>query len=68
MESDRAYAYCCQYFIEDVTGWRMYEELHDYEENGINTRRVLVRYMASWIPWEPNAEKLIARLRELAGE
>ena len=46
----------------------MYEELHDYEENGINTRRVLVRYMASWIPWEPNAEKLIARLRELAGE
>lgn len=46
----------------------MHEELHDYEENGISTRQVLSRYMASWIPWEPHADKLIARLRELAGE
>ena len=68
MESDRAFAYCCQYFIEDVTGWRMEEELRDYEENGISERYVLSRYMASWIPWESHADRLIARLRELAGE
>ena len=68
MESDSAFAYCCQYFIEDVTGWRMYAELRDYEENGISTRQVLSRYMAYWIPWEPHADRLIARLRKLAGE
>lgn len=68
IKSDRAFAYCCQYFIEDVTGWRFEEELRDYEENGISTRQVLSRYMASWIPWESHADRLIVRLRELAGE
>ena len=46
----------------------MEEELRDYEENGISERYVLSRYMASWLPWEPHADRLIARLRELAGE
>ena len=68
MESDRAFAYCCQYFIEDVTGWRMEEEVRDYEENGISERYVLSRYMASWIPWESHADRLIARIRKFAGE
>ena len=68
MKSDRAFSYCCQYFIEDVTGWRIKEELRERRENGVNERYVLSRYMASWIPWEPRADKLIARVRELAGE
>ena len=46
----------------------MEEELRDYEENGISTRQVLSRYMASWIPWESHADRLIARIRKLAGE
>lgn len=68
MDSDRAFAYSCQYFIEDVTGWRMEEELRERRENGISERYFLSRYMASWIPWEPNADRLIERLRKLAGE
>ena len=68
MDSDRAFAYSCQYFIEDVTGWRMEEELRERRENGISERYFLSRYMASWIPWEPHADRLIARIRKLAGE
>ena len=68
MKSDRAFAYCCQYFIEDVTSWRFAAELQWLRENGVSERCVLARYMASWIPWEPKADKLIARIRELAGE
>lgn len=68
MESDRAFAYCFQYFIEDVTGWHLEEELRERRENGISERYVLSRYMASWIPWEPSADKLIARVREMADE
>ena len=56
MESDRAFNYCYQYFIDDV--WKMRDE----------TREGLAAAMASWIPWELRADKLIARLRELAGE
>ena len=56
MKSDRAFNYCYQYFIDDV--WKMRDE----------TREVLAAAMASWIPWEPHANKLIARVRELAGE
>jgi len=52
MESDSAFNYCYQYFIEDVTGWRLEEELRERRENGISERYVLSRYMASWIPWE----------------
>lgn len=68
MKSDRAFNYCYQYFIEDITGWRIEEELRERRENGISDRYVLSRYMASWIPWEPRADKLIARVRELADE
>lgn len=56
MKNDRAFNYCYQYFIDDV--WKMRDE----------TREVLAAAMASWIPWEPRADKLIARVRELAGE
>ena len=65
MESDRAFNYCYQYFIEDVTGWRFEEELRERRENGISDRYFLARHMASWIPWEPCADKLIAKVREL---
>ena len=65
LKSDRAFNFCYQYFIEDVTGWRMEEELRELRENGIGERYLLSRYMASWIPWEPCADKLIARVREL---
>ena len=68
MKSDSAFNYCYQYFIEDVTGWRLEEELRESRENGISERYVLSRYMASWIPWEPYADKLVARVRELADE
>lgn len=64
VESDKAFNYCYQYFIEDVTGWRFEEELRERRENGISERYLLSRYMASWIPWEPCADKLIARVRE----
>ena len=56
MKNDRVFNYCYQYFIEDV--WKMRDE----------PREVLAAAMASWIPWEPSADKLIARVRELAGE
>ena len=55
-KSDRAFNYCYQYFIDDV--WKMRDE----------TREVLAAAMASWIPLEPRADKLIARVCELAGE
>ena len=67
-KNDRAFNYCYQYFIEDVTGWRFEEELRERRENGISERYFLSHYMASWIPWEPNADKLIARVREMADE
>ena len=63
MENDRAFNYCYQYFIDDV--WDLRAEAHDSESD---EREVLSRYMAAWIPWEPGADKLIARLRKLAGE
>ena len=56
MKNDRAFNYCYQYFIDDV--WKMRNA----------TREVLATAMASWIPWEPHADKLIARVREMAGE
>ena len=46
----------------------MEEELRERRENGISERYFLSRYMASWILWEPNADRLIERLRELAGK
>ena len=60
MKSDNAFNYCYQYFIEDLWDLRA--------DSGTDERYMLARYMASWIPWEPRADKLIARLRELAGE
>ena len=63
MENDRAFNYCYQYFIDDV--WDLRTKAHD---SGSDEREVLSRYFASWIPWEPRADKLIARLRKLAGE
>ena len=68
MESDSAFNYCYQYFLEDLTEWRIKKELYEKRENGISERYVLARYMASWILWEPCADKLIKRVRELAGE
>ena len=55
-----------QYFIEDVTGWRLEEELRERRENGISERYVLSRYMASWIPWEEYGDKLCERIKEMA--
>ena len=63
VKSDRAFNYCYQYFIEDV--WDLRAEAYD---SGISERQLIARYMASWIPWESRAERLIARVRELAGE
>ena len=63
MDSDKAFNYCYQYFIEDV--WDLRAEAHD---SGTDERLLLARYMASWIPWEPCAERLIAQVRELADE
>ena len=63
MKSDRAFNYCYQYFIDDV--WDLRAEAHD---SGSDERYVLARYMASWIPYEPYAERTIARVRELADE
>jgi hypothetical protein len=68
IQSDSAFNYCYQFYIEDVTGWRFEAELRERRENGISERYFLAHYMASWIPWEASAEKLIARVRELAGE
>ena len=68
IESDSAFNYCYQYFIEDVTGWRFEEELRERRENGISDRYFLSRHMASWIPWESSADKLIARIRKMADE
>ena len=62
MTDDRIFANCCLYFIEDVTSCSMEAELR---ENG-NERYTLSRYMASWIPWEPNADKIIAQIKEWA--
>ena len=63
MKSDRVFNYCYQYFIEDV--WDLRAEAHD---SGSDERIMLSHYMASWIPWEPNADKLIARIRKMADE
>ena len=63
IKSDRAFNYCYQYFIDDV--WDLRAEAHD---SGSDERLLLSHYMASWIPCEPSADKLIARVRELAGE
>lgn len=68
MDNDKVFNYCYQYFIEDVTGWSLEEELRESSENGISERYLLSRYMASWIPWEPNADKIIAQIHEWAGE
>ena len=63
MESDGAFNDCYLYFIDDV--WDLRAEAHD---SGMDERLLLARYMASRIPWEPCAEKIIARVREQAGE
>ena len=63
MKSDSAFNYCYQYFIDDV--WDLRAEAYD---SGSDERYVLARYMASWIPYEPYAERTIARVRELADE
>ncbi len=62
-KSDRAFNYCYQYFIDDV--WKMRMDAH---ETGNREKDMLAAAMASWIPWEPCADKLIARVCELAGE
>ena len=62
-KNDRAFNYCYQYFIEDV--WDLRAETY---YSGNDERFILARYMASWIPWEPYADKLIARVRKLASE
>ena len=63
MESDRAFAYCCQYFIEDVTGWRFEEEMYN---SGLSEREYLSRYFAARIPGEDCYEKLIMKIEEIA--
>ena len=68
MENDSVYNFFFHYYIEEVTSWRIYEELKDYKENGIDERYVLSRYMAQWIPWEEHADKLCTRIKEMAGE
>ena len=65
LKSDRAFNYCYQYFYEDITSWRIQSEVQEKVENGISARYALSRFMASWIPWELCADKLIARVREL---
>ena len=63
MKNDRVFNYCYQYFIENV--WDLRAEAHD---SGSDERLLLSQYMASWIPCEPQADKLIVRLREMADE
>ena len=68
MNSDKAFAYCCQYFIEEVTDSYFEEYLREKMAQGFTEREVLSEYMAAWIPWEDHADKLIARLHIMIGE
>ena len=66
MESDKAFAYCCQYFIEEVTDSYFVEYLREKLAQGFTEREVLSEYLAAWIPWEDHADKLVVKLREMA--
>ena len=65
-ENDTAFNECYLYFIDDVWNLMIHEEVREAEARGISEREVLARYMASWIPGEAHADKLIARMHELA--
>ena len=65
MTNDKAYSYCCQYFIDDLIDPAFEEFLCMKIEQGKTEREVIAEYMAAWIPWEENADQLIARVREL---
>ena len=68
MTNDKAYSFCCQYFIDDLIDPAFEEFLRTKMDQGQTEREVLAQYMAEWIPWEENADKLVARVCELAGE
>lgn len=66
MENDAAFNECYLYFIDDVWNLMVHEKVREAEARGISEREVLARYMASWIPGEKHANKLMARMCELA--
>ena len=66
MENDKAFVHCCYYFIEELTDSAFEEHMRQLVAQGRTEREVMSEYMASWIPWEDNADKLIARIYELA--
>ena len=68
IESNSAFAYCCQYFIEQVTDSYFVEYLREKIAQGLTEREVLSEYLASWIPWEDHADKIVMKIKELAGE
>ena len=62
MENDNAFVQCCYYFIEDLTDSAFEDHLREQVAQGRTEREVLSEYMASWIPWEEYADKLIEKL------
>lgn len=68
MINDNAFVHCCYYFMEELSDSAFEEYLREQVAQGRTEREVLSKYMASWIPWEEHADKLIVRVRELADE
>ena len=68
LDCDKVFAFLNFYFLEDTSDWVFQEYMQNECKKGKTERQVLANYYASWIPWESCAEKIIARVRELAGE
>lgn len=68
MKNDNAFVHCCYYFIEDLTDSAFEETLRQKLAQGQTEREVLSEYMAAWIQWDLNVEKITAQIYELADE
>ena len=66
LNCDKVFTFLNQYFLEDTSDWLFREYMKNECEKGMTERQVLARYYASWIPWENCADKIIAKVYELA--
>lgn len=66
VKNDRAFAYCYQYFIEDVESYEFIEGfLRPKMAQGFTEREAIAEYMAEWIPWEPSREHIVKRINAM---